>query len=213
MSWQPMLVTKKPPMYSDEQWLSHIESHLPLIVQPKYDGIRCVINSTHYPNTRQLKKIPNKFIRRTLHELMLPFGCDGEIVTYDESGKLDGFNEVSSKVMSEQGTPSFKYIIFDYATLGGYNERMDILSGLGLPQIGYIDILREMCVYSIHNIEHLLTWNLTQGYEGIILRKPNAPYKYGRPTLKESFVMAIKPFETSEAIIIDFVELMHYDNI
>jgi DNA ligase-1 len=51
-----------------------------------------------------------------------------------------------------------------------------------------------------------------EGYEGIILRSPNAPYKFGRSTVREGYLLKVKRFEDSEAEIIGFDEEMFNGN-
>jgi DNA ligase-1 len=58
-----------------------------------------------------------------------------------------------------------------------------------------------------------------QGYEGIIIRSPNAPYKFGRSTLKEQYLLKLKRFVDAEARIIGFIPRyennnpLEYDNL
>jgi DNA ligase-1 len=53
---------------------------------------------------------------------------------------------------------------------------------------------------------------VAEGYEGIILRSPEAPYKFGRSTVKEGYLLKLKRFEDSEAEIIGFEEEMFNGN-
>ena len=45
-----------------------------------------------------------------------------------------------------------------------------------------------------------------------MLRHPDGPYKHGRSTAKEGWLLKVKRFEDSEARIIGFSELMHNAN-
>jgi len=51
-----------------------------------------------------------------------------------------------------------------------------------------------------------------EGYEGIILRSPDAPYKFGRSTVKEQFLLKVKRFIDQDAEIIGVVEEMFNGN-
>src|SRR5262245_40530712 len=62
--------------------------------------------------SRQLKLIPNRFVRRTLEDMGLHY-CDGELLTYSD-GKWDDFNTVQSKIMTEGGQPNFVWFMFDH---------------------------------------------------------------------------------------------------
>ena len=53
---------------------------------------------------------------------------------------------------------------------------------------------------------------LAQGFEGVIVRKPDGPYKQGRSTLKEGYLLKIKRFSDAEATVVDVEEMMHNKN-
>lgn len=201
-----MLAFKKPKKWSDEQYLSHIESHLPLIVQPKLDGIRCIIDQDGRPRSRTWKLIPNKYIHRSLiAEELLP-GIDGELLT-ETNHKIDDFNKVSSNVMSEEGEPLFTFHIFDRAYEGNYSDRF--LNNTDIKVIGkhWTRADSQFCS-SIEDVLKIEQTCIDKGYEGLILRKIRSPYKQGRPTSREFYLAALKRFEQSEATIIGFEEKM-----
>jgi len=67
----------------------------------------------------------------------------------------------------------------------------------------------------MHNEDEMLEYeasSVAEGYEGIILRSPNAPYKFGRSTVNEGYLLKVKRFEDSEAEIIGFEEEMFNGN-
>ena len=67
----------------------------------------------------------------------------------------------------------------------------------------------------VHTAEELAAYEetcLAQGYEGVMIRRPLAPYKHGRSTLKEGFLLKLKRFTDAEATIIGFEEKMHNAN-
>jgi DNA ligase-1 len=69
--------------------------------------------------------------------------------------------------------------------------------------------------YLVATPEHLantLTLALELGYEGLILRSPHAPYKYGRSTLNQGWMLKLKEFLDAEAEIIGIEELLHNEN-
>ncbi len=49
---------------------------------------------------------------------------------------------------------------------------------------------------------------LQQGYEGVMLRRLDGPYKQNRSTLKEAYLVKVKRFADGEARILDFEVLM-----
>lgn len=183
----------------------------PVLATPKLDGIRC-LKVNDQVVSRTFKPIPNHHIRKLIEE-NLPNGVDGELI----SGVT--FQESTSAVMTRDGTPTFTYMIFDYVSRGieqPYNHRMLYLAEMysGLPETvkSWVEILIPE---RIENYDQLLDYEykcLEEGYEGIILRSPSSPYKCGRSTVKEGYLLKVKRFEDSEATVIGFEELMHNAN-
>ena len=53
---------------------------------------------------------------------------------------------------------------------------------------------------------------LSQGYEGVMIRKPDTLYKNGRSTIKSGELLKLKRFSDSEGIIKYCLPLMHNNN-
>jgi len=67
----------------------------------------------------------------------------------------------------------------------------------------------------IESLSQLLEYEakcIAEGYEGICFRDPNSPYKYGRSTLREGWLIKMKRFVTEEAVIIGVEEEMANNN-
>ncbi len=73
----------------------------PVLVQPKLDGIRCLIVNGEAVS-KEFKPIPNKSIQSLLAGL--PDGLDGELVI---AGIETDFSDAQSAIMSEEGEPDF----------------------------------------------------------------------------------------------------------
>lgn len=182
------------------------EIKYPVLASPKLDGIRCLIVDGK-PVSRNLKPIPNKFIQQELSKLCLP-DLDGELML------LSGdFNSVQSAVMSEEGKPNFIYVVFDYwADLkAGYARRITDCISLGLmsERVRYID---NQHIHNALQMEKQYDDWLEQGYEGAIIRDPYGPYKCGRSTMNQGWMLKLKTFDDAEAKIVGLEELMHNDN-
>jgi len=175
----------------------------PILCTPKLDGIRCLKNEGKAV-TRKFKPVPNTFIRTHIEKFALE-GFDGEIII---EGKE--WNERSSAIMSENGEPDFTYAVFDYHSRLTYTQRMkDLAACPQLPRIKYI------LPTQIDNEFWLLKYEeacLVEGYEGVMLRSPNSPYKFGRSTFKEGYLMKFKRFADGEAVILTLYEKMHNTN-
>src|SRR5437899_138139 len=45
-----------------------------------------------------------------------------------------------------------------------------------------------------------------RGFEGVMLRKPDGPYKFGRSTVREGYLMKVKRFTQEEAVVVGYEE-------
>jgi DNA ligase 1 len=209
MITQPMLASK----CKDKSKIKY-----PVLATPKLDGIRCLVKDGK-TLSRKFKPIPNHFIRERIENLF-PNGVDGELMI---PGKP--FGEATGIIMSSKNAKDvpFQYHVFDYvineATAQPYNERMNNLAQLpDFLEPKYWDAVAsivKVLPIQINNDAELNAFEdecLARGYEGIMIRIPDGPYKCGRSTEKEGFLLKIKRFEDSEAEIIGFDEKMHNDN-
>lgn len=180
----------------------------PVIATPKFDGIRCLIIGGR-ALTRTLKPIHNDYIRSFL-EAHCPDGFDGEIIV------PGSFNDVQSSVMTKDGKPSFKYVVFDFVQGSLEKEYINRLQDLDnimtCNNSSNIEMASVSFIKSKDSLNEIIVKHQEQGYEGTMIRTPDSPYKCGRATLKEGYLTAIKPFEDGEAEVIGFVEQMQNNN-
>lgn len=207
MDLTPTLAASKKRHWTDEQFLKEVNKHLPLIVSPKLDGIRCIIDSAHNPVSRTLKLIPNLWIRSTIKALELPPGFDGELIV-----DLESFNNTASAIMSERGTPKFTYVVFDWMRPNEpYKRRFEEMEHYiyfnRLQERGIVSVKSHMCD-SMEQIHFCIDYYIEKiKNEGIMFRNPEAPYKHGRSTLNEFYLVKYKRWESGEAKIVGFEEL------
>lgn len=184
----------------------------PLIASPKLDGIRC-LKLDGKVLSRSFKPIPNHHIRETLTSI-LPDNVDGEIMAGDT------FQAVTSSVMSREGQPQFKYWMFDFVPDGDtempYVKRMMAMIEWWDEQP---DDVKEIVVLVpgqvIHSYSMLMDFEervLKEGYEGVMTRAPRGPYKCGRSTTSQEWLLKLKRFVDDEAVVIGFEEMMHNEN-
>ena len=177
----------------------------PVLCTPKLDGIRALKLGEKLVS-RNFKSIPNKDVQRRFREL--PEGCDGELIVPDR-----GFNVTSSEVMSKYGEFGGKYYVFDFIPADlktPYVKRV-----LTLEQLGSPDRVILVLPVLIKNEAELCTFEedmLGEGYEGIMIRSPEGPYKEGRSTAREGFLLKLKRFEDGEAIVVEFEQRMSNKN-
>jgi len=184
----------------------------PVYASPKLDGIRCSIVDGK-ALSRTLKQIPNKHIFNQLSTTDLN-GLDGELIIGSPTSKTC-YTESVSGVMRHEGEPAYTYYVFDcHDVSGSFTKRFREL----LASVGQWSKYPQICLLEqnlLHNEAEMLAYEavkVEEGYEGIILRSPNAPYKFGRSTVNEGYLLKVKRFEDSEAEIIGFEEEMYNGN-
>lgn len=178
--------------------------HYPLLASFKMDGIRALI-TPEGARTRSMKPIPNKYTHALLGTL--PPGLDGEIGVLGSDGAIN-FRATTSAVMSHEGEPDVVYLIFDnYLTPGPFLERYESLPH-GLPN--WVSRIEQRVLDNATQVRLMFAEALERGYEGLILRRADAPYKFGRSTLKEQGLLKVKPWEDAEGLIVGMVP--EYEN-
>lgn len=186
----------------------------PVVIQPKYDGVRCLLHD-NVALSRTLKLLPNKIIQATLSGVNELF--DGEIIYGKPTDNLVCSNTVSY-AMTEEVTGLFcndwRYYVFDvYQNDVSYQERRKYLVKLFDHRVfENIELVPERLVHSPDEIMQKYAELVSCGYEGCILRSLHGKYKYGRSTLKEQYLLKLKPYEDAEASIVDCVPLSHNMN-
>lgn len=188
------------PMLACEADLSKLK--FPVLASPKLDGVRALVRDG-VVLSRSLKPIPNRHVQMMFGRPELE-GFDGELILGDPTHP-EAYRRTVSAVMSIEGAHDVDFHVFDrWDRDYPYNE-VTLSYGLTIP------------VFSnpIHNMEELEEYEdaiLDKGYEGVILRDPQSPYKFGRSTAKEGYLLKLKRFADSEAEVIGFEELLHNQN-
>ena len=164
--------------------------------------------------SRTLKPIPNKAIYGYLSDTEFN-GLDGELIVGSPTAK-DVYNKTVSQVMAHgKGLADVFYYVFDFHNRnGGFGERYDQLGQEVTENFGdiHFKILEQKLLASEDDMLAYEAAKVGEGYEGIILRSPNAPYKFGRSTVNEGYLLKVKRFEDSEAEVIGFDEEMFNGN-
>lgn len=188
----------------------------PMLAQPKLDGFRALIVKGELVS-RNLKPIVNPDVFRlySSHEFE---GFDGELIIPDHGDK-NAFQKTSSivttldKPVSKEDIQFCVFDLWDMPEETYTNRFKNIKSRLKLmnkpPQFKLIPTKIVSTVEELLDFERRV---LACGYEGIILRRTDSPYKYGRSTTKQGYLLKLKRFVDDEAIIIGFEERMHNAN-
>ena len=178
----------------------------PLLASPKLDGVRCLIwEGVAY--SRNAKPIRNHFVQawaKDFHNL------DGELIVgspvHDHTGEPLG--RTQSGVMSFDGEPDFTFHLFDSperAYPAFEPSRALLVSEVEGPRMDHVP---HRLVHNVAQLADYEEYCLDLGYEGVMLRDPDGPYKHGRSTLREGYLMKLKRFTDGEAVVIGLEEGM-----
>ena len=212
MNLKPMLAGKA----TDDQ-IKKLFAKGPMEASFKLDGIRCMIQDG-VALSRSLKPIRNNHVQSVIGRKEFN-GFDGELIV-GEPTDSDVYRNTCSHVMSENKKFKFSFWIFDFLNNDIYENRKKEISFLKqvilqklIPEHDHT--LKMLGTKTINNMEELEKYELACleiGYEGVILRDPNAKYKHGRSTVKEGGLIKVKRFNDSEARILDMEEQMKNNN-
>ena len=188
----------------------------PVLASPKIDGIRGT-NQIGTLWSRKATTLPNKRMQRLFGHVVLDM-FDGELVS-GAPNRPDTYQRSYSAVMTADAEEPVDYYVFDLLGQGNtpYHERLDLLRRrveLAQRVVG-ADRIILVEQREIHNEEELLAYEIEcveNGFEGVMLRDPTKPYKYGRSTMVGQHLMKLKRFVDGEAEIIGFVEQMRNEN-
>jgi DNA ligase 1 len=193
---------------------------LPCFASPKLDGIRVT-----YQNgvllSRTLKPIPNVNLQKLFYDLTngdreILEGLDGEFIAGDPTAK-DAFRQTTSVVMSDdEPIDGVRLYVFDRKGMTSFENRIGRLRGdLNRARLFTKLPLTWVEQTAMHTAEQILKFEdaqLTLGYEGVMLRSPEGPYKTGRATEKSQDLLKLKRFLDSEAVVIGVLEEMENKN-
>lgn len=183
----------------------------PVMASAKLDGVRAiVIDGVVY--SRTLKPIPNAWVQKTFGSL--PTGTDGELIFGDPTHK-DAYRNTVSAVMCQRFEPTeVHYHVFDnYTFEGGFKERWErvVAEYETVPKQNVIVVYHALIagVSTLNAMEQLL---VEKGYEGLMVRSISGPYKQGRSSEREGYLLKVKRFEDAEAVVIGTFEWEHNTN-
>jgi DNA ligase-1 len=192
----------------------------PKLLSAKIDGVRalCIRNAEGKPElvSRKLLKIPNLHVQRLFAREEF-IGLDGELAVGPATAK-NLMQATTSGVMTAEGEPDVRWYIFDKFGLDKPYAHRAVAAKwcCGTPIDGSYDTkviwLSQIPVHSYDEMIAMEDGYLEQGFEGAILRCPHAPYKEGRSTVRQGWMLKLKRFADGEAEVIGTIEQMRNDN-
>ena len=209
---------RKKPMLAYPVSKKEIDYSKPVFVQPKLDGVRCVIQSECNGSSWQVKAYSRtgkewKNINHILAQLKPFFKkypniiLDGELYNHDF---CNDFEQIISMVRKTKPTDEARlksaenvqfhcYDIIDEEL--SFDQRCEFISESLMLLVNSIHTLDTIMVFDEEDAQSVHRSNLKKGYEGSIVRT-NDVYKCGRSWSLRKF----KEFHDEEAMLIDWVE-------
>ena len=189
----------------------------PLYVFPKFNGFRGYINDG-IVYTASNKPFKNRAMQEAFGRP--EYEClDGEFVVGDPSDGDNSLNRTSSVVTRVDGDISdLQFFVFDH--IGDldapYRARFfsvyDRFEPIDTDTRDRVMVSPMVVAHSWEDVAALERGYVSQGWEGVITRDPEAPYKCGRSTAREAYMGKLKQFIDAEFEIIGFEERMHNTN-
>jgi len=193
----------------------------PVFIQPKLDGIRCIMKSDgcYSRNGKKFMNVQHLYTKaiQDLFKTNPLLVLDGELYNHD---LRDNFEKIVSLVRKQKPTSEdrkdarkmIQYHVYDFvmavnnklnlleSDMNRYEKRMHVLtcSDMYGKHIRYVP---SRGVHSLDKAKEIHSDFLQQGYEGSILRL-DGPYKCGR----SYDLMKFKDFSDTEATIVSWVE-------
>jgi DNA ligase-1 len=185
----------------------------PLYVSPKIDGIRCTMFGG-VAHSRSLKTIPNEAVQEWTKSRTFKLDLmDGELVV-GEANAPDCMQR-SMGVMRKAGEPNFTFHVFDSVLPGfDYEHRLaNLLQRFeDWPQAFRVKLVSQYLASNHSDLDRYEAMFLEAGYEGMMIRRPDSLYKFGRSTERSGGLTKVKRFTDAEAEVIGFEEEMHNGN-
>jgi len=189
-----------------------IASRLPLLASYKLDGIRCTVQGGQLLS-RSLKPLPNKFLQERFASM--PEGTDGELVQGIEQDN-ETFKR-SHKIVMKADRPldffgdTLRLHVFDKFGYQGFRYRL-ALAHAGVSGKYCVVPVKHVEIFSMDELATFEKQALGLGYEGVMLRSLDGPYKQGRATLNQGWLMKLKRRIDAEAKVLSCFEEMENTN-
>ena len=199
----------------------HIKEDGHLIMQPKIDGMRCVLHSGQ-ALSRSFKPLGSSALQAFARENPRFDGCDGEVFSghdYDAGT----FRKSMSGVRASTGDRKLTIVLFDHLPSGpfSYARRYGCLEGL----VGGDELLIEGDSYhvkltvcpqiEVRSLDEIYAYEallLANGWEGGIVRRWTKPYKYNRATALGGELVKVKRRDYVDARVVGYEQRFENQN-
>jgi DNA ligase-1 len=213
---------RKKPMLAYPVSKKEIDYSKPVFVQPKLDGVRCVIQAEEYSDKGTIIPVITAYSRagkewknidHILDELVPFFSkypnviLDGELYNHDF---CNDFEQIISMVRKTKPTDearlesaeNVQFHCYDIIDEGlPFDQRCEFINESLMLMGSSVETVDTVMVFDEDEAQSVHRSNLKKGYEGSIVRT-NDVYKCGRSWSLRKF----KEFHDEEAMLIDWVE-------
>jgi len=189
--------------------------HLPLLGSHKLDGIRGT-NRQNKAMSRTMIPLPSAYAQK----FAIPEwdGVDGEFTPQVVPPGITLMSASFSALMTHGSKEPLHWNVFDLVCDGEPNlpyirrlERLQEIMSYDNTGLG-INVLEQRLLKTIEDVLAMEQEAIDLGHEGLIVRRPDAPYKFGKSTLNQGYLIKVARYMRSECIIIGFVEQMQNTN-
>jgi DNA ligase-1 len=186
----------------------------PVMVFPKIDGVRGLIRDGQLLG-RSLKQHKNLFNSAMFGNSTLD-GLDGELAIVRQSKSASLCRDTTSAINRIKGEPELTLHCFDYLTDDTVNlpylERYNIMWRLVDARPCHVQVIPFLMCQNEEAVMKLYTQYIEEGYEGVVLRDPEAIHKNGRSTKSQAGYLRIKPCGDAEGIVVRLDEAQTNNN-
>ena len=184
----------------------------PVLVSKKLDGVRASVQGGRLLS-RSLKPIPNENVQAMFKGL--PEGLDGELIFGDPCSPSAYRDTVSIVMSDDKPADGIKLHVFDKfedkifsVRIRHAEQAVNQADGCWFPVV----FVQHTLINSIEELDQFEADALAEGNEGVMIRSLDGPYKQGRSSEREGYLLKLKRFEDCEAVVLGTYELMHNDN-
>lgn len=180
----------------------------PYLASCKLDGYRA-FNQWKQVRTSSGTPVLNNYTRNLFSGKEFE-GLDGELIVGPWNDK-NAFHNTSGPVRRQDGDPAVKWYVFDDRSdpRAPFQDRIESarlrIERCGHPSIVY---LPHKIITNLDEMYEFEQEAVNDDFEGIMLRSPTGPYKFGRSTVNENYLLKVKRFITEEATITALEERM-----
>lgn len=191
--------------------------HFPLLGSWKLDGIRGTVRQGK-TMSRTMIPLPSKYAQFFAQPEW--DGLDGELTPQIVPPGQTLMSASFSAVMTHGSEVPLHFNVFDLVCDDTpdrpYASRRELMHNLlqtssRAEGLG-VRILEQRMLHNLEDVLEMEQQAIDLGHEGLIVRRPMAPYKFGKSTLNQGYLIKIARWLRSEAVIIGFEEQMHNTN-